>query len=142
MSTSITTFSSEYSVAFNTKKGVSSLSIEGAIHKGGAALAALKDVAVDSAISKAMAGRYTAAVDILSVAFPRVAAAAYDLVGSPSMNKANFTTFVKGVLNAKEPAKGFSKKQIAATQMANALASALKLNETASVDAANTIEMA
>ena len=142
MSTALTTFASEYSVVFDTKKGVASLSIEGAIHKGGAALAVLKDVAVDSAVSKAMAGRYTAAVDILSVGFPRVAASTYDLIGAPSHNKFNFTTFVKGVLNAKVPAKGHSKKQLVCLDMAKSLAAALKMFETAPIDAVNTIELA
>jgi len=140
--TAIATFSSDYSVAFDTKKGVSSISIEGAIHKGGKALVSLKNVAVDSAIAKALSGRYTPAVDILAIAFPRVAAAAYALVGSPAMNKSNFTTFVRGVLNASEPAKGFSKKQLAALDMARAVSSALKMDVVEAVDAANTVEMA
>jgi len=58
------------------------------------------------------------------------------------MNKSNFSTFVRGVINAKEPAKGFSKKQLACRDMANALANVLKMFETTTIDAANTIEMA
>jgi hypothetical protein len=138
MSTSITTFSSDYSVAFSTKKGMAAMSIEGAIHKGGAALVALKDVAVDSAVAKAIGGRYTASVDIISVAFPKVAAATFSLVGAPNANKANFATFLNGIDRVVEPAKGFSKKQIAARQMAQSLRVALGMVE---AQEARTIDM-
>jgi hypothetical protein len=129
MSNSLVAFSSDYSVAFSTKKGMAALSIEGAIHKGGAALVALRDVAVDSAVAKALIGRYSAAVDIISVAFPKVASATYSLVGSPSANKSNFATFLNGIDRVVEPAKGFSKKQIAARQMAQSLRVALGMVE-------------
>lgn len=139
MSTSLTTFASEYSVAFETKKGMASLSIEGAIHKGGAAMTALKDAATDSAVTKAINGRYTAAVDILSLAFPKVAKDTNTLVGMPGLNKANFTTLITGIGRAIEPKNGFSKKQLAARNMASALRSALGIVETADD---RTIEMA
>ena len=139
MSNALTAFNSDYSVAFNTKTGVSSISVEGAIHKGGVALVALKDAATDSAIAKAVNGRYTAAVDILGAAFPKVLKDTNSLVGMPALNKANFTTFVTGIGRVQESTKGFSKKQVAARHMASALRSALGIVE---VSDERTIEMA
>lgn len=121
MSNAITAFNSDFSVTFDTAKGVASISVEGALIKGGKALASLKDVAVDSALSKAVNGRYTAAVDVLEGAFPKIVAAVRTLHGVPSMNKFNFMCVLSGIENAQEPAKGFSKKQVAARSMVRTL---------------------
>lgn len=139
MTNALTAFSSDYSVAFNTKTGVSSISVEGAIHKGGAALLALKEAATDSAIAKAVNGRYTAAVDVLGAAFPKVLKDTNSLVGMPALNKHNFATFITGIGRVQESIKGFSKKQVAARLMAAALRSALGIVE---LSDERTVEMA
>ena len=121
MSNALTAFNPEFSVTFDTAKGVASISVEGALVKGGKALASLKDVAVDSALAKANNGRYTAAVDVLETAFPKVIAAVRTLHGVPSMNKFNFMCVLSGIENANEPSKGFSKRQLAAQSMVRTL---------------------
>ena len=119
-----TVFSTDSAVVYNTKKGdVMSTSPEGALFKGGAALASLKDAALDSAMSKAANGRYGPAVDILESAFPRISAAVRTLHGMPGMNKFNFACLLSGIENAPEGAKGFSKKQLVARAMVRALRS-------------------
>lgn len=139
MSNALTAFNSDFSIVFDAPKGASSISVEGAIHKGGKALIALKDAATDSAVAKALNGRYTPAVDILSAAFPKVAKDTNALVGMPALNKENFTTFIKGIGRVQESTKGFSKKQIAARHMAAALRSGLGIVE--EMDS-RTVEMA
>ena len=139
MSNSLTAFNSDFSIVFDTPKGAASISVEGAIHKGGKALAALKDAAENSAVTKAINGRYGPAVDIMGVAFPKVLKATHDLVGMPALSKANFTTFLNGIGRVQESTKGFSKKQIAARHMASAMRSALGIVET---EDDRTVEMA
>jgi hypothetical protein len=118
----ITTVFADYSVTYDNKKGdVLSTSPEGALFKGGAALASLKDVALDGAISKAANGRYGAVVDILEVAFPKVGRDTRTLVGIPALNKANFTTFISGIERSPEPKRGFSKRQEVARQIVRTL---------------------
>lgn len=122
MSTAITVFSSDSAVVFNTKKGdVLAISPEGALFKGGAALASLKDAALDSAMAKAANGRYGPAVDILETAFPKIGKAVLALVGLPGLNKANFMTLMGGIERAQEPEKGFTKRQLVVRSMVRTL---------------------
>jgi hypothetical protein len=115
-------------VVYTDKKGAThSISAEGALWKGGAALAGLKDLALDSALAKAMNGKYHSAVDILAGAFPAVGKAAVKLVGNPAVNKAAFMTLCVGVARA-EPAEGkkLSLKQDKAQILARILRSNLE----------------
>lgn len=122
MSNAITVFSTDSAVVYTTKKGdVLSTSPEGALFKGGSALASLKDAALDSAMGKAANGRYGPAVDILETAFPKVSKAVQALVGLPGLNKANFMTLLGGIERAQAPEKGFSKRQLAARSMVRVL---------------------
>lgn len=121
MSNAVIAFNSDFAVTFSTAKCEVSISVEGARIKGGKALAALKDVAVDSALAKANNGRYTAAVDVLETAFPKVVAAVRTLHGVPALNKFNFMCVLSGIENANEPAKGFSKRQLAAQSLVRTL---------------------
>lgn len=108
----------EFNVAYATRGGaVQTLSLEGAIHRGGAALTALKTVAADSAATKAANGRYGPAADILAGCFPAVDKAVRALHGIPSLNAENFRALLSGIERAPEPKKGFSKKQVAAKGM-------------------------
>lgn len=142
MSASITTvFTNDCNVAFSNKKGDAlSISAEGAVFKGGAALSALKDSAMISAMNKAQVGRYVAAADIIEVSFPAVGKAVRALAGLPSFNKANFMTLLGGVERTTEPTKGWSKKQSAARQFVKNLRTipALGLNV---ADDENTIDV-
>lgn len=109
-------------VSFDDKKGrTHQLSAEGALFKGGAALRALKDVAMLSAHSKAEAGRYRSASDILSAAFPSTARAVDKVIGTPWANKSAMGTFLMALERADEPAKGWSKKQVEARAFISAL---------------------
>ena len=119
----ITVFSNDNAiVSYNDKKGANhQLSAEGALFKGGAALRALKDVAMLSAHSKAEAGRYRSASDILAGAFPTVARSVDNVVGTPWANKSTMGTFLMALDRAKEPAKGWSKKQVEARAFISAL---------------------
>ena len=123
MSNSISVFApSACIVTFVTKKGdMKSISAEGALFKGGLALASLKDIAMDSALGKAANGRYMAASDILEGAFPTVAKAVWSLIGAPSANKASFCTLLGGLDRMEEPKKGWSKKQVVARGLLRAL---------------------
>jgi hypothetical protein len=120
-----TVFAQESSaLEFVTKKGdIRTVTAEGAVFRGGLALAALKDASLDSALNKAHNGRYAAAADILDAAFPSVTKAVLSLMGTPSANKANMGALISGVERVKEPMKGWSKKQLAARHLARALRS-------------------
>lgn len=139
MASNLTVFSADSCIVYNTKKGdVVSTSPEGALFKGAAALASLKDVALDSAITKALNGRYQVAVDVLGASFPKVAKATNDLLGLPGLNKANFTAFLRGIDRCQAPAKGFSKKQVVARSVAIAILAGMGLATETDV---NTVEM-
>lgn len=115
-------------VAFSDKKGnLHSISAEGALFKGGAALASLKDAAMQLALQKAGNGKYRAAVDILAVAFPKVAKAYATLYAGKDAwsNKASFTSFVDACIVAKAPEKGWTKKQAEARMLLSALSKLL-----------------
>ena len=99
-------------VVFTTKKGeLCNITPEGALFKGGAAIAALKDAAFDSAVTKSVNGKYQAAADILGVAFPAVHKACIKLLGAPSQNKVNMAALLRGIEITSTPEKGWSKKQ-------------------------------
>ena len=123
------------------KKGtLHGITPEGAVFRGGVFLTALKDAALDSALTKATGGRYRAASDILCAAFPSIGKAADKLIGTPWANKSSFATLTAAVLRA-EPKEGkdFSDKQHKARALArawerscnldNALAEALDMVE-------------
>lgn len=129
MSNALTAFNPDFSIVFDVKGGTASLSIEGAIHKGGKALIALKDAAENSAVTKAINGRYTAAVDILSIAMPKAAKATEVAVGMPALNKRNFEVLLCSIARLPVPAKGWNKRQVAALHMASALRTALGIEE-------------
>jgi hypothetical protein len=140
----ISTIETSRSIVFDTKKGLQSLTVEGAVYKGGAALRALKDVALESALAKASTGRYGPAADILTVSFPAISKAYTKLYTVPaSANKVSFKRLMDAVSNAAEPAKGWSKNQVAGRALLGALRElpALK-DETAVTDATRTIEAA
>ena len=110
-------------LTFADKKGtLHSITAEGALFKGGAALAALKDAALEAALLKATNGRYRAAADVLCAAFPSIGKAADKLIGTVWANKSTMGTLINAVLRA-EPGKSgeFSKKQAEARMLAQAL---------------------
>jgi hypothetical protein len=123
--TQVTVFAPESSalIIYVDKKSGNdkSLSAEGALFKGGAALAALKDSAIDSAFTKARNGKYRAAAEIIGVAFPRVQKACNTLLGDAFTNKTSMKSFLAGVELAEEPAKGWSAKQVNAKLLVNSL---------------------
>ena len=112
-----------HAITFTDKKGnLNNITAEGALFKGGAALTALKDAALDSAFAKAKAGRYRAASDVLCTAFPSVGKAAEKLIGTPWENKSTMGTLINAVMRA-EPGKtgDFSAKQHKARALASTL---------------------
>lgn len=111
-------------LAYFDKKGNGhTITAEGALFKGGAALTALKDAALEAALLKAANGKYRAASDVLCAAFPSIGKAADKLIGTTWANKSTMGTLINAVLRA-EPGKSgeFSKKQTEARMLAQALA--------------------
>lgn len=123
MENQITVFANDNSiVSFNDKKGKAhALSAEGALFKGGAALRALKDVAMQSAYNKAESGRYRSAADILCASFPSVGRAVDKVIGTPWESKTTMATLLVAIERADEPAKGWSKKQLEGRAFISAL---------------------
>jgi len=123
MENQITVFVNDNSiVSFSDKKGKAhQLSAEGALFKGGAALRALKDVAMQAAFSKAEAGRYRSAADILCASFPSVGKAVDKVIGTPWASKTTMSTLITAIDRADEPAKGWSKKQLEGRAFISAL---------------------
>jgi hypothetical protein len=121
----VTIFNAESTnvLMYTDAKGRSlSISAEGAIIKGGKTLMGMmKDAALESALTKAMNGKYRAAADILAVGFPKVGKAAESLLGTVWANKTNMATLVAAALRAEAGAKGFSDKQLKARALAKAL---------------------
>jgi hypothetical protein len=110
-------------LTYTDKKGaLHGITAEGACFKGGAAMAALKDLALDSALAKSVNGRYRAASDILCAAFPSIGKAAEKLIGTPWANKSTMGTLINAVMHA-EPGKSgsFSLKQDKARALASTL---------------------
>jgi hypothetical protein len=123
MSNAITVFNASVAiVTFTNKKGDElAISAEGALFKGGAALLALKDAAIDSAFTKAVNGKYRSAADIIGAAFPGIQKACEKLLGTAYANKVNMSAFLGGVELVQEPAKGWSAKQVNARMLVRAL---------------------
>lgn len=117
------------------------LATEAALFKGGAALAAVKDDALDSALAKAANGKYRAAADILAVAFPSTHKKFTSLFkAAPWANKAEMASYIGAMENA-EPGKSgeWNKKQCAARLLIRSLRSLPAF--TREVSEAVTIEM-
>lgn len=120
----VTVFTTEQTaLTFTDKKGaLHAITAEGACFKGGAAFTALKDLAMESALHKAVNGRYRAASDILCAAFPSIGKAAEKLIGTPWANKSTMGTLINAVMHA-EPGKSgdYSAKQHKARALASTL---------------------
>lgn len=119
MTNAITLFSADNSVvSFENKKGDQfSVTPEGALFKGGAALRAYKDMAKSSAFHKAENGKYRAASDILTAAFPAMGKAFEKFIGLPTWQSKTTMALYLDKLEAMRPtndAKGFTKKQLEA----------------------------
>lgn len=110
----ITVFSNDSSIVeFKDKKGdKQNMSAEGALFKGGLALKALKDVAVKSALDKAINGKYRAAVDVMTAAFPATGKAFEKIMGSAFANKSAFLSFIAAIERAEGGKNGFNAKQL------------------------------
>lgn len=133
----------DYSVvSYQNKKGDDfHISTEGALFKGGQALKALKDTAMLSAYHKAEAGRYRAASDIVSAAFPSMAKAFEKFIGvEPWSSKTTMALFLDKVeaMRPTNEAKGFTKKQNDAKLFINTLRQIKALERAA--DSAFTVE--
>jgi len=117
MTTDITIFETSTSlVNFTTKKGAElSLTPEGALYKGGVALASLKSTAMLSAHAKACNGKYRAAAEIIGAVFPKIMKVCTSFFGPGApvyFNKINMTIFLNRVASETEPVlKGWTDKQ-------------------------------
>jgi hypothetical protein len=102
MQNAVAIFAAEsVAISFVDKKGIAhSVSAEGALFKGGAALAALKDKVLLEAASKAANGKYRAAADILAAAFGTAAKSFEKLIGTPWANKATMGSFLTAIERA------------------------------------------
>ncbi len=121
----ITVFSNESAlVHYEDSKGRSlAISAEGAIIKGGKVLMSLiRDAALESALTKAGNGKYRAAADVLSAAFPSIGKSAEKLLGTVWANKTNMATMIAAVLRAEPSDKGWNSKQTLARALARELA--------------------
>ena len=110
-------------VSYNVKNGQAELTAEAALWKGGAALASLKDDALLIALTKAVNGKYRAASEILSVAFPSQARAFEKLYGvTPWANKQTMLSYIQAMENARPGKSGeWNKRQVAARTLMHAL---------------------
>lgn len=110
-------------VAFSDKKGTAhEITAEGALHKGGAALAALKEASLDLALAKAHNGKYRAAFDIIADAFSSQYRAYSKLFKAEAWaNKTEFACFIGAMENAQPGKNGWTKKQTTARAMLSAL---------------------
>jgi hypothetical protein len=110
-------------VSFETKKGTSALTVEGAIFKGGKALAAVRSAAAEVALNKALGGRYRSAAELIATSLPASFMNGFQkFAGDPSANKMLFTIFCEKVLGEmpKNEAKGWTEKQQEARSVARA----------------------
>jgi len=133
MTNSVAIFSNDTAVvSYSNKKGDQfTTSIEGALFKGGRALASLKDAAKLSAYNKAESGRYRAASDILGASFPTLAKAFEKGTGMAAWNSKFSMGLFLDRLESYRPKEGkdFTQKQrdaldfVAALRGLNALAS-------------------
>lgn len=121
----ITVFSTDTNtvVYMDKKERKFELSNEAALFKGGAALKALKDVALQVAGNKAANGRYRPAADILAVAFPKQYKAFTGFMNcEPWANASKFSLFIEKCEQAEAGKNGWTAKQ----QSARALMAALR----------------
>jgi hypothetical protein len=127
--TQISVFSTDSTstVVYMDKKERSfELSTEAALFKGGAALKALKDVALQIAGNKAANGKYRAAADILAVAFPKQHKAFVSFLNcEPWANASKMSLFIEKCEAADVPAKGWSAKQQSARALMQAMRQAI-----------------
>lgn len=122
--TQVAIFNADTSSAltYTDKKGtLHGITAEGACFKGGLAMAALKDEAASSALSKAINGRYRPATDILTAAFPTIAKQGVAYTGTELWaNKEAFVTFARRCVEAVPKAgKEFNAKQKVARNIAS-----------------------
>ena len=109
---------------YQNKKGqVFTITPEGAIFKGGAALKSLRNAVLEVAYDKAVTGRYRAASEVLGAAFPSILKAAVTFLGTePHANKATFQVFVQRCHDAQPGKTGeYSQKQMEARTLSAAL---------------------
>lgn len=121
MSNSITIFSNDSAVvSYTNKKGDNfTTSVEGALFKGGQALNGLKDAAMLSAFHKAENGKYRAASDILTAAFPSMGKAFEKFMGLETWASKTTMGLYLDKLEAMRPTnevKGFTAKQVKARE--------------------------
>jgi len=123
MQNAVTIFADTASViAFADKKGnTHELSAEGALFKGGAALAALKDKVMLAAGQKAANGKYRAAAEILAAAFSTQSKAFDKLIGTPWANKSSMVSYLSALERAEPGKNGYTKKQAEALDFIRAL---------------------
>jgi hypothetical protein len=114
------------------------LSNEAALFKGGQALKALKDVALQVAGNKAASGRYRAAADILAVAFPKQHKAFVGFLNcEPWANSSKMCLFIEKCEQAEPGKNGWTAKQQSARALMQAMRQAIPALK---ADAAQVIE--
>lgn len=137
----ISVFSSESNatvIYMDKKERKFELSTEAALFKGGAALKALKDVALQIAGNKAANGRYRPAADILSVAFPKEYKAFTGFLNcEPWANASKMCLFIEKCEQATPGKNGWTAKQHSARALMQAMREAIPALK---VDAPHTIE--
>jgi len=102
------------------------LSNEAALFKGGQALKALKDVALQVAGNKAASGRYRAAADILAVAFPKQHKAFVGFLNcEPWANSSKMCLFIEKCEQAEPGKNGWTAKQQSARALMQAMRQAI-----------------
>jgi len=113
MTNEISTLMNDSLVAFASKKGdLQQITAEGAVFKGGVALAALKDSLLEVALIKAGHGKYRAASDILVAAYPAVAKKVEGYHETPAWaKKFVFLDLVKKCDAALPGKNGYTKRQ-------------------------------
>jgi hypothetical protein len=116
-------------VTFQNRKGdTMQRTVEGALFTGGAALAAIKDQALVSALEKAQNGRYRAAAEIIGAGFPSVYKGVDFYVGTPWSNKSTMASLLQAVTRQVTKLTDAGKKRNAKQQSATTVASWLTLN--------------
>lgn len=126
MTNAIQLFTQDNSVVnYTNKKGDAfHITTEGALFKGGQAIAALKDAAMTSAYHKAESGRYRAAADILGAAFPSMTKAFEKFMNlEPWASKTTMSLYLDKLeaLRPTNEVKGFTAKQVNARKFINTL---------------------
>lgn len=120
------TASTDTVVYMDKKERKFELSSEAALFKGGQALKALKDVALQVAGNKAASGRYRAAADILAVAFPKQHKAFVQFLNcEPWANATKFALFIEKCETAEPGKNGWTAKQQSARALMQAMRQAI-----------------